>query len=124
MSQFKRALNNQNSPKLDANDLDRIHRCLLFLLKEVVDVCNRYDLKPFVICGNLIGKVRHNGFIPWDDDLDIGLLREDYDRFVDIFKQELADRFLERRIELDVTRASSIVLKNFNAAHSELYVFA
>ncbi len=45
------------------------------------------DIKPFLICGNLIGAVRHNGFIPWDDDLDFGLIRNDYEKLISFCKK-------------------------------------
>lgn len=61
----------------------------LEVLEKVADICERHDIKWFADCGTLIGAVRHHGFIPWDDDLDICMLREDYDRFHDIALKEL-----------------------------------
>ena len=61
----------------------------LELLKLFDNICNKYDLEYWLDYGTLLGAVRHGGFVPWDDDIDIGMIREDYDKFVEIFPQEI-----------------------------------
>ena len=60
------------------------HEVLLELLKEFDRVCCEYDIKYILFAGSALGAVRHQGFIPWDDDLDVALLREDYDKLMNI----------------------------------------
>lgn len=59
----------------------------LQVMKIIHNICVQNNLKYFLICGSCLGAVRHGGFIPWDDDIDIGMLREDYDKFCKHFNE-------------------------------------
>jgi len=77
--------------------LDKIHESNLNILDEFVKICKKYNLTYFLVGGTLLGAVRHNGFIPWDDDLDVGMPREDYEFFISNYYKKLNSKF-----ELDV----------------------
>lgn len=62
--------------------MKRIWAVELDMYLSFAEVCEKYGLKYFLIAGSLLGAVRHKGFIPWDDDMDVGMLREDYDEFL------------------------------------------
>lgn len=62
--------------------------CILGCLKEFIRLCEKYGLTYYAIGGTAIGAVRHNGLIPWDDDIDIGMPRKDYERFSEICTKE------------------------------------
>ncbi|WP_022749837.1 LicD family protein [Lachnobacterium bovis] len=64
-----------------ANELD--------VLEKIDEICKKYDIKYFADAGTLLGAVRHNGFIPWDDDIDICMFRDDFERFMEIAEKEL-----------------------------------
>ena len=63
-------------------ELERLHVLLLDILKEIVRVCDILHLKYFIIGGTAIGAYFWKGIIPWDDDIDIGMIRKDYERFL------------------------------------------
>ena len=65
----------------------------LEVLKVISDICRKYQLTWYVYWGTLIGAVRHKGFIPWDDDIDIALKKEDYIRFLEVAQKELPDEY-------------------------------
>lgn len=75
------------------------------LLNFVVNICNKYDLEYWLDFGLLLGAIRHEGFVPWDDDADIGMMREDYDVFLDNIKDEIDNHGLSDvlRISINVT---------------------
>ncbi|MFI3175843.1 MAG: LicD family protein [Bacillota bacterium] len=63
-------------------DLKKLQGIQLELLQEVDRVCKQNNIKYCIIAGTLLGAVRHGGYIPWDDDADVAMLREEYDKFV------------------------------------------
>lgn len=65
-------------------DINEIHSLLLGTLEFIDKVCKENNIKYSVVGGTAIGAIRHKGFIPWDDDVDIGMLREDYEKFLKI----------------------------------------
>ena len=52
------------------------------LLRCFIDTCEKLNLNYFLVCGSALGSARHEGFIPWDDDMDVGMYREDYNKFM------------------------------------------
>ena len=61
--------------------IEEIHEGTLGILKKIIEICDEINVNYFLAYGSLIGAVRHGGFIPWDDDLDIVMLRPDYEIF-------------------------------------------
>lgn len=68
--------------------MEKAHAILIKLMKEFIRVCEKYKLTYYVISGSLIGVVRHHGFIPWDDDIDVGMPREDIEKLKKIASEE------------------------------------
>ena len=65
-------------------ELEDIKRISLEGLIELKNVCEKYHLKYYLCYGTLLGAVRHKGFIPWDDDIDIVMPRKDYDKLLEL----------------------------------------
>lgn len=74
-------------------DLKKTQDVLLEIMKDVLRVCKENDIPVSLSAGTAIGAVRHKGFIPWDDDIDLMLLREDYDRLLEILPEQLDEKF-------------------------------
>ena len=71
----------------------------LNILKDFINICEKHSLEYFGIAGTGIGALRHQGFIPWDDDIDIGLPRKDYEKFLKYAKTELKDSYIVMNCE-------------------------
>ena len=78
---------------MDKDTLRRVQMVQLEIAKEIKRVCEENNIKFFLTAGTLLGAIRHQGFIPWDDDLDIAMLKEDYDRFIEIAPKALNSQY-------------------------------
>lgn len=72
---------------------EEIHGRLLTMAKDFHQICVDNNLKYYMLGGTMLGAVRHKGFIPWDDDMDFGMPREDYDRFISISHRILPEHY-------------------------------
>lgn len=72
------------------SNIDLLHQVDLNIVKEVVDICDKNDITYFMLGGTMLGAIRHKGFIPWDDDIDLGMPRKDYERFLKIAPRALS----------------------------------
>ena len=70
------------------------------LLTFIDNVCSKYDLEYWLDYGTLLGAVRHGGFIPWDDDVDVGMMRSDFEKIYPILKEEIKNNNLDNVIDL------------------------
>lgn len=77
----------------DQETLQKLQHIELQILEDFLDLCNRHGLQYFGYGGTGIGALRHKGFIPWDDDIDIALPRKDYDLFLKYAAEELSDKY-------------------------------
>lgn len=68
-------------------NLEEIHQEILTVFKKIVEICEKININYFIAYGTLIGAVRHKGFIPWDDDLDIQMTRPEFEKFVTYCEQ-------------------------------------
>lgn len=80
--------------------MDDVHRVCNELLSFVDVVCKKYDLKWWLDYGNLIGAIRHEDYVPWDDEIDIGMMRSDYNELNRVLKKEIEANNLEDLITL------------------------
>lgn len=85
--------------EVDINTQHRIWDVEMEILDVIDDVCRKNGLKYSLAYGSMLGTVRHQGFIPWDDDMDIWMLREDYDKFIEIWEKNPVDGYFLLRQE-------------------------
>lgn len=85
--------NSGRGKELSREELQRLQRHLIKMYRDIEAVCHRHGLGICLAYGNVIGAMRHNGWIPWDDDLDVHMSREDYDLFLSKYASELPSQY-------------------------------
>lgn len=90
------------------------------LLREFVRICDKWSIPYYLVCGSALGAEKYGGFIPWDDDIDVALLREDYQRFLEVAPGELPQGyFLQNYMTEPCFPHLSSKLRNSNTAFIE-----
>lgn len=80
--------------QLSSEELKKLQMVQMEILDDLLLLCNKERLLVMLQAGSLIGAVLHKGFIPWDDDIDLLMPREDYDRFMEIFPEKMGEKYI------------------------------
>lgn len=99
---------NERYLEYDAETLERLHRTQLEILSDFIKICNENQLDYFMGWGSMIGVIRHKGFIPWDDDVDVAMLREDYEKVIRIIEEQWSDKYTILNTEKNPSYACSV----------------
>ncbi len=105
--------------------MNEIQKVEAELLQTFVDICNKLGLKYYLVCGSVLGAVKYQGFIPWDDDIDVGMPRKDYEKFLEKAQAMLPSHLFLQNYKTDKAfphiytkfRNSNTTLIETNMAH-------
>lgn len=103
--------------------LRRVQLIQLEILIEFDRICKENNLSYQLFAGTLLGAIRHKGFIPWDDDIDVAMLRIDYEKLIEICKTELNEKYFLQTYETDPNYIHSFarIRKNKTIALQKIY---
>ncbi len=94
-----------------SSDMKKVWNIQMKMVVKLIEVCNKYNLKVWADGGTLLGTVRDHGYIPWDDDIDMVMLRDDYNKLLQIAPTEFQEPFFFQNVYTD---------KKYPRGHSQL----
>lgn len=105
---------NQSYNADDNSELRRLQLVELENMRIFSELCDRHGLRYYLVGGTMLGAIRHHGFIPWDDDMDVGMPRPDYERFIEIARKDMPEgySFLNYKHNKDYKRYFSRIVNN------------
>lgn len=103
-------------------ELRKVQLVQLEMLREIDCICKKYNIQYSLFAGTALGAVRHSGFIPWDDDLDIVMIRSEYERFIQIATYELSERYFLQEEYSEHWPMHFTKLRKNNTAYLERFV--
>ena len=90
-----------NCKEYDQETLKKLHTVQLEMLDAFTEICNKYHFHYSLAGGTMLGAIRHKGFIPWDDDIDVLMLRKEYEEFLKVAQKELGDKYYLDHFEIN-----------------------
>ena len=99
------------------NELQKVE---LDILQHFIEACEKLNVQYFLVCGSALGAKRHGGFIPWDDDMDVGMYREDYNKFMEQAPAILPEGYFLQNYKTDPAYSNVFAkLRNSNTTYIE-----
>ena len=111
-----------HNPFLEEYRRTTLRQCQLqqfAILVEIDKVCRKHHIEYWLDGGTLLGAIRHQGFIPWDDDIDIAMRKEDVARFIEVAQHQLPKNLFVQTPEVEATKEPIVKVRNLNSFYVE-----